>query len=133
MLRRLNPPTVREVPETYRGIYSHAVELTSPEKLLLVSGQIGVTVDGITPPTFEEQCHQAMDNVEAILADAGLGVENILRVTYYLTSAGYLGALAAIRKKRWGSAEHAPAVTTLVISELAAPDLQVEIEVTAGR
>jgi enamine deaminase RidA (YjgF/YER057c/UK114 family) len=133
MLRRLNPSTVREVPETYRGIYSHAVELTAPEKLLLISGQIGVTVEGVTPPTFAEQCHQAMDNVEAILTDAGLRVDNILRVTYYLTSAGYLGALAEIRKERWGSDHHAPAVTTLVISELAAPDLQIEIEVTAGR
>ena len=74
-----------------------------------------------------------MNNVEAILADVGLGVEDILKVTYYLTSAGYLGKLAEIRRERWGNSEHAPAVTTLVISELAAPDLQVEIEVTAGR
>lgn len=132
MIRRLNPATVREVPATYQGIYTHAVEVSAPSKLLLISGQIGVDVDGVTPPTFEAQCHQAMDNVEAILASVGMSTEKILRVTYYLTSAGNLPALTRVRQERWGSADHAPAVTTLVISELAAPDLQIEIEVTAG-
>ncbi|MEM9555421.1 MAG: RidA family protein [Acidobacteriota bacterium] len=133
MIRRLNPETVRAVPETFRGIYTHAVEITSPERLLLISGQIGLDRDGVTPPTFDAQCHQAMDNVEAILAAAGLSTADILKVTYYLTSAGHLPALTAIRQQRWASSEHAPAVTTLVVSELATPDLQIEIEVTAGR
>ncbi len=132
MIHRLNPDTVREVPETFQGIYTHAVEISAPSKMLLVSGQIGVDTDGVTAGTFEGQCHQAMDNVEAILAAAGFSLDNILRVTYYLTSAGNLPALTKVRHARWGTRGQAPAVTTLVISELAAPDLQVEIEVTAG-
>lgn len=132
MPRRLNPKSVREVPPTYQGIYSHAVLLNAPKKLLLVSGQIGVDPEGITAPTFEGQVLQAMDNVEAILASADLSLEHILRVTYYLTSAGHLAELTRIRQERWNQKHNAPAVTTLVISELAAPDLQVEIEVTAG-
>lgn len=132
MIRRLNPETVREVPETYQGIYTHAVEISAPNKLLLISGQIGVDAFGVTQPTFEAQCHQAIDNVEAILASTGMTTKNILRVIYYLTSAGDLPALTQVRQARWGDSDHAPAVTTLVISELAAPDLKVEIEVTAG-
>ncbi|MEL7061927.1 MAG: RidA family protein [Acidobacteriota bacterium] len=133
MIRRMNPDTVREVPDAFRGIYTHAVELSAPQRLVFVSGQIGVAPDGRTAPTFEAQCHQAMDNVEAILTAAELSTQDILKVTYYLTSAGHLAALGAIRRERWFDAEHAPAVTTLVVSELAEPDLQIEIEVTAGR
>lgn len=132
MIHRLNPATVREVPEAFQGIYSHAVEISAPTKLLLISGQIGVDREGVTATTFEGQCHQAIDNVEAILAAGGLSTANILRVTYYLTSTGHLPALTEVRQARWGSQDQAPAVTTLVVSELAAPDLQVEIEVTAG-
>ena len=131
MLKDYNPDTVREVPERFRGIYSHAVEVSAPQKLLLLSGQIGVTPDGTTLPSFDEQCHQAMDNVEALLVAAGMSLNNVLRVTYYLTSAENLAALTKARRSRWGSSK-APAVTTLVVAALAGPELQVEIEVTAA-
>lgn len=131
-MRRLNPKTVREVPPPYQGIYSHAVLLNTPKKLLLVSGQIGVDPEGVTAPTFDAQVRQAMDNVEAILAAADLSLEHILRVVYYVTRAEDLPELTRIRQERWHQKLNAPAVTTLVINALAAPDLQVEIEVTAG-
>lgn len=132
MLKRHNPATVREVRGPFQGIYTHAVEISAPQRLLLVSGQIGISPDGTTLATFDEQCHQAMSNVEAILAAADMSVKDVLRVTYYLTDAENLGALAAIRKARWLSDEP-PAVTTLVVAALADPDLKVEIEVTASR
>ena len=131
MLKDYNPDTVREVPEKFQGIYTHAVEVAAPRKLLLLSGQIGVAPDGTTLPSFEEQCHQAMDNVEALLAAADMSLNDVLRVTYYVTSADNLAALTAARRSRWGSSK-APAVTTLVVAALAGPDLLVEIEVTAA-
>ena len=132
MLKRYNPQSVRDVPETFRGIYTHAVEIAEPQKLLLISGQIGVRPDGKTLPTFEEQCNQAMDNVEALLTASGMSEKNILRVTYYLTDEKNLARLTKVRQARWASAEP-PAVTTLVVAALANPDLLVEIEVTASQ
>lgn len=132
MLKRYNPRSVRDVPETFQGIYTHAVEVAEPSKLLLVSGQVGVTPDGTTLPTFEEQCNQAMDNVEALLVASGMSEKNILRVTYYLTEENHLAALTRVRQARWASTEP-PAVTTLVVAALASPDLLVEIEVTASQ
>ena len=96
-----------------------------------MSGQIGIAPDGMVLESFEDQCNQAMANVEALLSDAGLKRDSILRVTYYLTDAQDLAALGKIRNARWGS-EQPPAVTTLVVAALAAPELQVEIEVVAG-
>lgn len=131
MLTRHNPDSVRAVPDIFKSIYTHAVEIATPQRMLFISGQIGVDPDGKTLPTFAEQCLQAMDNVEALLAEAGMSTTDIVKVVYYLTSADDLAALTEIRQRRWGSAEP-PAVTTLVIAALASPEFQVEIDVTAG-
>ena len=131
MLRRYAPATVRAVPEQFGGIYVHGVGLSAPERLLFLSGQIGITPEGATLGTFAAQCHQAIDNVEALLAEAEMTPADILRVTYFLTDARDLADLTRIRQARWASAQP-PAVTTLVVAALASPDLLVEIEVTAG-
>ncbi len=132
MFKRHNPESIWPVPESFQEIYAHAVEVSAPQKLLLISGQIGIAPDGTVPARFDDQCHQATDNVEALLAAAEMSAKNILRVTYYLTSVENLTALADIRRTRWGSKEP-PAVTTLVVAGLARPELLVEIEVTAGQ
>ncbi len=131
MMKHLNPESVREVSEPFRGIYTHAVEITAPRKFLFVSGQIGIAPDGTTLHSFDEQCRQAMSNVEAVLASADMSMENVLRVTYYLTDPADLPFLTEHRQARWRSSEP-PAVTTLVVAALARPDLKVEIEVTAS-
>lgn len=132
MITRLAPNTLRAVPEQYQGIYVHGTQISAPKTLICLSGQIGVSPDGETREGFEQQCYQAMNNVEALLADAGLGTADILRVIYYVTEAKYLPALSKARQARWNQGQ-APAVTTLVVAGLAAPDLLVEIEVTAAR
>lgn len=131
MTKRHNPESIWQVPEGFQEIYTHAVEVSAPQRILLMSGQIGVAPDGTIPGRFDDQCHQSMDNVEALLAAAEMPLKNVLRVTYYLTSVKNLAALADARKARWGSTEP-PAVTTLVVAALARPELLVEIEVTAG-
>ncbi len=130
-MRRFAPDTVRDVPPEFRNIYSHGVEISAPGRLLLLSGQIGIAPDGTMHETFDAQCRQSMDNIEALLADADMTTANILRVTYYLTDEKDLPALSAIRQEKWGSDEP-PAVTTLVVATLAKPGLCVEIEATAA-
>ncbi len=127
-----NPTTVRDVPDAYRWIYTHAVECRTPERLLFVSGQIGVTKDGTTLASFDDQCRQAMDNVEAILGAAGMTPADMVHVTYFVTDTEDLKTLRQARIARWSQIEP-PAVTTLVVAGLASPDLRVEIEVTAVR
>ncbi len=129
---RHNPASLRDRPEQFRTIYSHAVEVQAGARLLMVSGQIGVGRDGATQSGFAAQCEQAMENVEALLAAARMTTADIVKVTYFLTRAADLPALGDIRRRRWAAAEP-PAVTTLVVAALAAPDYLVEIEVTAAR
>ncbi|MCV0424892.1 MAG: RidA family protein [Roseibium sp.] len=131
MLERYAPDSVRKVPQEYRDIYIHGTQISSPERLVCLSGQIGIGSDGSVGRSFKAQCEQAMDNVEALLAEAGMSNSDILRVTYFLTEQENIAELSQIRKTRWRS-ETPPAVTTLVVKALAAADLLVEIEVTAA-
>ncbi len=119
MITRLAPDTLRAVPKQYQGIYVHGTQIASLQTLICLSGQIGVAPDGKTHESFDSQCHQAMNNVEALLADVGLDAADILRVIYYVTDAANLPTLSNIRQSRWNQG-HAPAVTTLVVAGLAA-------------
>lgn len=129
--RACNPDTVWQVPQAFRGVYSHAFEVPAGRRLLFVSGQFGVAPDGTVAEGFAGQCERAMDNVEALLAASGMGREHLVKVTYFLTRAEDAPALVEIRRRRWG-AEEAPAVTALVVSALARPDYAVEIEAVAA-
>jgi 2-iminobutanoate/2-iminopropanoate deaminase len=130
-MKRHEPATMWQVPEGFRGIYAHAVQVRAPARLLVISGQIGVEPDGSVPVSFAAQCERAMTNVEALLADVGMTGADMIKVNYYLTRPADLPSLADIRNRRWAS-EAPPAVTTLVVAALARPELLIEIEVTAA-
>jgi enamine deaminase RidA (YjgF/YER057c/UK114 family) len=72
-----NPDSVWQVPDTLRSIYSHAAEVAKPGRILFISGQFGVAPDGHLGADFAAQRQQAMDNVEALLATAGMNITNL--------------------------------------------------------
>lgn len=126
-----NPSTVWAVPEPFRTIYSHAMEVPVVSRNLHVSGQLGVAVDGIMTPDFGGQLDQAMNNVEALLAAAGMARSHVVKATFFLTRTQDLPMLGEIRRRRWAS-EIPAAVTVIVVAALARPDALVEVEVTAA-
>lgn len=129
--KRHNPPSVWAVPEAFRSIYSHAVEAGGGARLLFVSGQLGIAPDGSLRVGFEAQLNQAMDNVEALLASAGMSKDNIVKANYYLTRSSDLPTLGAVRRRRWAKSE-AEAVTVIVVAALASQDWLVEVEAVAA-
>lgn len=131
MIECLNPSTLRAVPDQYAGIYSHSTRLDHPKTLVAFSGQVGVAKDGTVPSDFAGQCHQAMDHVEALLDAHRLGLDDMLKVTYFVTRADDLAELSEIRQTRWHS-PNPPAVTTLIVAGLVGPDWLIEIEVLAA-
>jgi 2-iminobutanoate/2-iminopropanoate deaminase len=128
---RHNPTSVWSVPQPFRAIYSHAVEIPAGMRQLFISGQIGIAPDGTLRSGFAPQCEQAMDNVEAMLAAGRMTKEDMVKVTYLVTRAEDQASLAEIRRRRW-SGDLAPAVTTIVVAALARPDYLIEIEVVAA-
>ena len=65
------------------GAYSQA---TTNGELVFTAGQIPLTPDGeiLDDAPIDEQTEQALDNVTAILAQAGASMESVLKVTVYL-------------------------------------------------
>ena len=125
-----NPVTLWQVPDAFRSVYSHAAEVAAPSRVLFISGQFGVAPDGRLPVDFAAQCERAMDNVEALLAAAGMTTANIVKLTYYATQATDFPILLQIRQQRWAF-DPAPSVTAIAVSALARPEYLIEIEAVA--
>lgn len=119
-----NPPTVRAPTG-----YSHGIIVSGAERRLVISGQVGMALDGSVPATGEGQIAQAFANLRAVLDANGIGVTNIVKMTTFLTDRALLGAFRSARGAVFG--DHAPASTLLFISGLADPRFLVEIEAEA--
>ena len=121
---RSNPPAVRAPTG-----YTHAIGISGAERRLIISGQVGVALDGAVPSSGEGQIAQAFANLRAVLAANGMGVANIVKTTAFLTDRGLLAAYRQSRGAVFG--EHAPASTLLFVAGLADPAWVVEIEAEA--
>ncbi len=76
------------------GPYSQAVQV---DGTLYVSGQIPVNpADGSVAPTIEEQAHQSLKNIGAILAEAGMSYDNVVKTTVLLDDLANFKAVNAI-------------------------------------
>lgn len=76
------------------GPYSQAVELNGT---LFVSGQLPVNpLDGSMPEGIEAQTRQSLDNIFAILKEAGLGADNVAKTCVLLQDIKDFGAMNAI-------------------------------------
>jgi enamine deaminase RidA (YjgF/YER057c/UK114 family) len=99
-----------------RGGYTHGLEIGSGARLLFISGQIPEAVDGTVPSSFDSQCRAAWSNIVATLASAGMTVNNLVKVTTFLTRQDQAEANGAIRREVLGA--HRPALTVVVVQTL---------------
>jgi enamine deaminase RidA (YjgF/YER057c/UK114 family) len=113
------------------GKYSHSVEVPPNARWLYVSGQVGVAPDGTTPPGIAEQCENCWRNILTILADAGMSMSDVVKVSVFLTRDSDIAAYREARDRVIGDAR--PASTLLVISRLASPAFLVEVEAIAAK
>jgi enamine deaminase RidA (YjgF/YER057c/UK114 family) len=116
---------------THIGSYSDAVEVAPGARWLALSGTPGMAADGTIPSDFEEEATLAWTNVCAALEHAGFTVDDLVKITQYLTSADDIAAHAAIRAKFLGSAR--PASMLAVVPALVWPQMSIEVEAWAAR
>ncbi len=113
------------------GSYSDAIEAAPGARQLVSSGTPGLMPDGKLPPDFKTQAQWAWRNVMTILAAAGMGREDIVKVTQYLTRREDLADYRPIRSEFLGDAR--PASMLLFVDGLVWPDMLIEIEVLAAK
>lgn len=124
-MQKRNPETVFAP----LAAYSHQIEVTSPMRLLFMSGQVGQRPDGSIPADPVEQFEATLDNLRLNLEAAGMGVSNLVKMTMYL-----VGDIDTARRRAallaW-LGTHEPCMTLLYVSALATPEYRVEIDAWA--
>jgi 2-iminobutanoate/2-iminopropanoate deaminase len=109
MIQQLNPKILPEA----TGTYTHGTLVTGITRMIFVSGQVPWSgEDGQVPADFDTQCRLTWRNVLAVLAEGGMGVENLAKVTIYLSSREYRAANGSIRDEILG--KHRPALTIII-------------------
>jgi len=111
--------------------YAHAVEVAAGSRLLFISGQVGIRPDGTMCETEEEQHEQAWRNLSAVLTEAGLGLDDLIEITVYVTSRSGVPIFRATRDRML--AGRLVATTLVIAAGLAGVDWKVEISAVAGR
>lgn len=89
------------------GIYPtddwvHAMEVRDAQRLLFVSGTMGLAADGRPGDSLEEQLELVWNNIRRILASAGMTLDDVVRVTSYLGDVSYAAANGAARVRALG-------------------------------
>lgn len=113
--------------------FAQAIDARGTGRILFCAGQTSVDAEGraLHPGDMAAQLERAFDNLETVLAQAGLTMANVVRLNYYVTDMEAFAAARATVARRLASLAVKPSGTLLGISRLAQPDLLVELEATA--
>jgi enamine deaminase RidA (YjgF/YER057c/UK114 family) len=127
MKRPINPASIRAP----FAQYSHAVQVTTPARMVFASGQLGVSPDDKIPEDAEAQAVLCFENIKAILAEAEMTLDDVVRFTAYVTDRAYFPIYGAVRGRYVPG--NAFASTLVIVSGFTRPEFKVEVEVTAMR
>lgn len=110
--------------------YSYGVEIPPGYRVLICSGQLGISADDAIPPTVEAQTHLCFQNIEAVLKDAGMGLADLVRINAYVVSREHLKGYMSVRDEY--ISDPPPASTLMIVSGFARTEFLVEVEVIAA-
>jgi len=113
------------------GLYTHQVEIDRNERMLILSGQVGMREDGTVPEDPLEQMEVAFENIIRNLQAANMDMKDILKLTYYV-----VGEIDTAKRREIITSKlqgHKPCSTFLYVAGLASPVYKVEIEALASR
>ena len=110
------------------GPYSQAVRA---ENLLITSGQLGLDPStGVMPEGVEKQTRQSLENIGAILAEAGFSRTDVVKTTVFIRNMDDFSLVNEIYAAFFGG--HKPARSCVEVSALPKGGL-VEIEAIASK
>jgi enamine deaminase RidA (YjgF/YER057c/UK114 family) len=113
--------------------YNQGEVVSGHTRTLYCAGQTAMSGEG-KPQHAGDMAAQlalSLDNLEAVLAGAGMSLAHLVRLTVYTTDVDALFPHYGVLASRLGAAGAAPTTTMLGVTRLAIPDLLVELEGTA--
>ena len=127
-MQRINPTSIRPP----FANYVHGVLVPPGQRLLVASGQLGVDKTDICPPTAEAQAAQCFANIDAILAEAGMAPEHVVRINAYVSDRAHMKGYMRARDAWLGARDELPASTLMIVAGFTRPEFFVEVEVLAA-
>ena len=121
-----NPQSVHEP----LGSYSHQLEIRGNERLLVLSGQVGMREDGAVPEDPTEQVDVAFENILRNLEAASMSLRDVIKLTYYLVGEFDIARMRELVASKLQG--HQPCSTLLYVASLASPVYRVEIDAWAS-
>jgi 2-iminobutanoate/2-iminopropanoate deaminase len=113
------------------GKYSDAVEIPAGARWLVTSGTPGLALDGTLPDGIAAQSELAWRHIVMMLEHAGMTINDMVKMTHYLTKESDIAEYVQVRSRFIGDAR--PASVLMVIPGLVRPGFLVEIEVLAAK
>jgi reactive intermediate/imine deaminase len=110
---------------------SHYTDAVQAGNLLFVSGIVPVDERGALAGGDDvvAQTRQVFENMRSVLAAAGCGFEDVVKVTIYLLDIGDRPLINPVRREVFGATR--PASTLVEVGALALPGAKVEVEAIA--
>ena len=125
-MRKILNPTGIAPPAAH---FHHALLIERPTRELHMAGQLGERADGSISSDFSEQARQAWINIKAILAEGGISVADVVKVTSYIVGREHIQAYEDVHRAEVG--EHQPPWTLILVAGLGSSKYLVEVEATA--
>jgi 2-iminobutanoate/2-iminopropanoate deaminase len=125
-MKHITPPGIRAP----FARYSYGVEIPSGHRILVCSGQLGISAADQVPPTIEEQTHLCFRNIGVVLEAAGFALSDVVRINAFVVSREHLKGYMSVRDVY--IADPPPASTLMIVSGFSRPEFLVEVEVIAA-
>jgi reactive intermediate/imine deaminase len=116
------------------GAYSHGLKVdVGDSEMIFVTGQIAMDKDGnaVAPNDIVAQTEFVFKNIEAILAEGGASLDDVVKAVIYVTRMSDFKQISAVRNKYFANAK--PVSTLVEINKTVKEGCDIEIEVTAVR
>jgi enamine deaminase RidA (YjgF/YER057c/UK114 family) len=127
MLSAITPPSLRAP----FARYSHGIEVPAGARLVFCSGQLGIGAEEIIPEGVTEQTELIFKAIAAILAEAGMGLEDLVRLNAYVTAREHMAGYMTVRDRL--VATPPPASTLMIVSGFTREAFKVEVEAVAAK
>jgi enamine deaminase RidA (YjgF/YER057c/UK114 family) len=127
-MKTLNPPAIRAP----FARYAHGVEVPPGARLVVTSGQLGIGADDAVPTGARAQADLCFANCAAILAEAGMGPGDVIRINAYVTDRAHMAGYMAARDAWLADVTRLPASTLVIVTGFTRAEFLVEVEVTAA-
>jgi 2-iminobutanoate/2-iminopropanoate deaminase len=113
-----------------RGAYSSGVEAPAG-RTIYVSGQVSLDAEGnvVGEGDIRLQTETVLEHVKTVVEEAGGGMEDIVKVTVFITNMGLYDEIHEVRRRYFE--EPYPASSMVEVSALIDPRLLIEIEAVA--